>query len=83
MIDSGVGVPKDKQGDIFSEFETLDAGYSRKFGGTGLGLAICKALVAAMDGRIGVCSEAGVGSTFWFEVAMETGHSRAIAQGRR
>lgn len=78
VVDSGMGVPQDKQEDIFSEFETLDAGYSRKFGGTGLGLAICKALVTAMDGRIGVNSEDGVGSTFWFDVAMETGQSRAI-----
>ena len=78
VVDSGIGVPKDKQDDIFSEFETLDAGYSRKFGGTGLGLAICKALVTAMDGRIGVNSEDGSGSTFWFEVAMETAQSRVI-----
>ena len=80
VVDSGLGIPKDKQEDIFSEFETLDAGYSRKFGGTGLGLAICKALVLAMDGRIGVYSEEGVGSTFWFEVAMKAGQSHAIAR---
>ena len=78
VVDSGVGVPVEKQEDVFSEFETLDAGYSRKFGGTGLGLAICKSLVQAMDGRIGVSSEEGIGSTFWFEAALQEGQPRAI-----
>lgn len=80
VVDSGVGIPEDKQEDVFSEFETLDAGYSRKFNGTGLGLAICKALVTAMDGQIGVCSEEGIGSAFWFDVAMETGQSQVIVK---
>jgi len=78
VVDSGVGVPVDKQDDVFAEFETLDAGYSRKFGGTGLGLAICNSLVQAMDGRIGVYSEQGIGSTFWFEVALQEGQPRTI-----
>jgi PAS domain S-box-containing protein len=78
VIDSGVGVPLDKQEDIFAEFETLDSGYSRRFGGTGLGLAICKSLVQAMDGRIGVESEEGSGSNFWFEVALKKGQTHAI-----
>ena len=78
VVDSGVGIPSDKQGDIFAEFETLDASYSREFGGTGLGLAICKSLISAMDGRIGVFSEKDKGSTFWFEVALQKGQHWAI-----
>ena len=78
VIDSGVGIPSEKQGDIFAEFETLDASYSRKFGGTGLGLAICKSLISAMDGRIGVVSEEDIGATFWFEVALQKGQDRKI-----
>ena len=78
VIDSGAGVPVDKQEDIFAEFETLDSGYSRRFGGTGLGLAICSSLVSAMDGRIGVESEEGRGSNFWFEVALKEGQAHAI-----
>jgi PAS domain S-box-containing protein len=78
VVDSGVGIPSEKQGDIFAEFETLDASYSRKFGGTGLGLAICKSLISAMDGRIGVVSEEDIGATFWFEVALQKGQDRKI-----
>jgi CheY-like chemotaxis protein len=78
VIDSGVGIPSEKQGDIFSEFETLDASYSRKFGGTGLGLAICKSLISAMGGRIGIISEEDRGATFWFEVALQKGQDRKI-----
>ena len=68
--DSGLGIPEDKQDQLFTEFATLDQEYSTKFGGTGLGLAISKALVQAMDGTIAFKSTYGFGSEFWFDLPL-------------
>jgi signal transduction histidine kinase len=68
IIDTGVGIPVERQGRLFQRFSQVDSSASRPYGGAGLGLAISKALVELMGGRIGFDSAPGHGSAFWLEL---------------
>ena len=69
--DTGPGVPEHLQERLFQPFSQVDDSTTRRFGGSGLGLSICRQLVELMKGRIGVISQSGQGSLFWFELPLE------------
>jgi len=77
--DTGVGIPPEAQQRIFESFTQADQSTTRRFGGTGLGTTIAKQLVELMGGRIGLESAVGLGSTFWFEIALDKQPERAGA----
>jgi CheY-like chemotaxis protein len=74
--DTGIGLPGEARDRVFESFSQADDSYSRRYGGTGLGLAIAKQLTALMGGEIGVVSEPGTGSCFWFTVQFAIGEQK-------
>ena len=73
--DTGIGIALDRQAELFQPFVQADSSTARRYGGSGLGLAICQRLVVAMGGVIGLTSELGRGSLFWFELPFDRGRA--------
>jgi signal transduction histidine kinase len=74
--DTGIGIPKDKQAQVFEEFTQADSSTTRRFGGTGLGLSITKRIIDHMGGRIWIESEEGKGSVFHFTTHLHVGEAQ-------
>jgi two-component system, sensor histidine kinase RpfC len=75
--DTGIGIAPEAQARVFESFTQADQSTTRRFGGTGLGTTIAKQLVGLMDGKLGLESAVGLGSTFWFEIDLDKQPERA------
>lgn len=81
ISDTGIGIAPEDMQNLFTPFTQIDAALNRKFDGTGLGLAICKKIIDMLEGDIGVKSEEGAGSEFWFNVSFQKALDGPVKNG--
>ncbi len=81
VTDTGIGISREAQQHVFDPFRQAESKTTRQYGGTGLGLAIVGRLVALMDGKVGLQSEPGTGSRFWFTVRLQRAAAKAMPVG--
>ena len=83
VIDRGRGIPAKFKNLLFQRFQQVEASDAKRKGGTGLGLAICKGIIEAHGGTIGVDSEEGKGSVFWFRIPLAQAGSKIVVPGEK
>lgn len=80
IVDTGPGISSENQQKVFSQFQQIDQSSTKSVKGTGLGLAICKNIVELLNGEIGVISELGTGSTFWFSINIIVPREKSVGE---